>query len=679
MNYLTRYGKQKGIGLIEVLIATVVVAVGLLAVASLQGDFMSGSGTSKTSAEAIKWAEVKTEEFRNNSTLAGFTAKANGTDTVAGSNATFTRTWTVTALTNADGSTDPTRKKIVVGVTWPPATAAESVNITSQIAWLNPGNSAQYATAVQTAGVAARAPDPNQNSSMPGAAPGQPSSYTAGTGTDLADGSNLRTHTDGVGNIVLLNAGGTVLNTFFGGKINTFKGTAYTVNSFATNTLIVSVSENAGYCVFTSAVAAHGAGEKRDYICYTGGNCKDSTAGSNGCPASPTAAQLAAYNKVGPGGWYGNIGPLKLDVAGGDQEKVCFIPHVTGFAARGYSTVRTNGSVITSEGINRSFACHDFLVVDQTGATSDCATVIASFGMSPEPQKITRTLTGTSAAAPNTVLNEDTSYCAVTTHAVTVTLTVTGGYTLTSGTLSVSPASGSGSCTGSGTSYSCTVPDSVAGSLNFTGLAGANSCTGTGSYVASSSAQSAALTIACTVSRDITVTVTPDGTGTVTGTTVTGTGATCVGLTCTVADTWSGTLAATGTCSGTPASVSGTSATIASGAATAGITLATCTASNPTVTGTLSAGTARSTSDIGAISLGGVGCTKPSGYSCTVPAGLQTLSVTFTNGGTGASDNAMCIGSTKHTVSPATQSVTVVSEATALPAITVIKGSVACP
>jgi len=412
MNYLARYDKQKGIGLIEVLIATVVVAVGLLAVASLQGDFMSSSGTSKTSAQAIKLAEAKTEEFINNSTLTGFTAVATGTDTVAGGNATFTRTWTVTALTNADGSTDPTRKRVVVNVTWPPATAAESVSIVSQIAWLNPGNSAQYATAVQTAGVAAKAPDPNQNSSMPGAAPGQPSSYDAGTGTALNDGSNLSTHTDGAGNIVLLNAGGTVLNTFFGGKINTFKGTAYTVNAFSTNTLIVSVSENAGYCTFTSNVAAHSTGEKRNYTCYTGGNCTNS-AGLNGCPASPTAAQLAAYANVGPGGWYGNIGPLRIDVAVGDQEKVCFIPHVTGFAARGYSTVRTSSGVVTSEGINQSFGCHDFLVVDQTGATSDCATVISSFGISPEPQKITRTLTGDSATAPNTVLAEDTTYCTV--------------------------------------------------------------------------------------------------------------------------------------------------------------------------------------------------------------------------------------------------------------------------
>jgi len=40
-----------GIGLIEVLVTAVVISVGLLAVASLQGDLMGGSRTNKTRAE----------------------------------------------------------------------------------------------------------------------------------------------------------------------------------------------------------------------------------------------------------------------------------------------------------------------------------------------------------------------------------------------------------------------------------------------------------------------------------------------------------------------------------------------------------------------------------------------------------------------------------------------------
>jgi type IV pilus modification protein PilV len=645
MNYRHRCDKQQGIGLIEVLIATVVVAVGLLAVASLQGKFMSSSGSSKTAAQAIKLAEAKTEEFRNNSILTGFSALASGTDTVSGGNATFTRTWTVTALTNADGTTDPTRKKIAVAVTWPPATASETVNIASQIAWLNPGNSSYNSTSAAGAGVTARAPDPSQNSSTPG----QPASYTAGTGTALNDGSGLKTSTDSQGNMILLNAGGTVLQTYFGGIINSISGSVYTANDF-TN-LVVAVSETAGRCVYTNAMTSFGtgasAGQKRDYICYTGGNCLHS-AGLYGCPASPTAAQLVAQNYVGPGGWYGNVGFLGLGTSGGTQEKVCFHPDVSGFSAREYSTVRTSSGVVSSEGINRSFSCHDFLVVNQNGTKSDCATVITAFGMSPEPQKITRALTGDSTTAPNTVLAQDTSYCAVTTHAVTVTATVTGGYTLTSGTLSVTPASGSGSCTAGSspyTAYTCTVPDNQDGNLVFAGSTSTGTCTGSGSYVSSASAQTAALTITCIATRNIAVTTAQVGTGTVSGITISGTGATCTGLSCTVADTWTGTLTATGTCNGTPTTVSGT-ATITTVATTAaGITLGTCTApAGPTyaITTTPAHGSGLVTSST---------C---NGSSCTgLVAGTYTV-VVWLSGGNTCSGNYAISGNKSITVTKAT-------------------------
>ncbi|MDP3876747.1 MAG: prepilin-type N-terminal cleavage/methylation domain-containing protein [Methylobacter sp.] len=609
MNHQNRYSRQHGIGLIEVLVATVVIAVGLLATGSLQGKFMASSGQSKTAIQATKLAEAKIEELRNTTTLADFTALASGNDSPVGSNATFTRTWTVTDLTS------PTRKKIAVTVTWPPASASETVYVTSQAGWLNPGNSNLYASgAAGGAGVAAKAPDPNQNSSVRGAAPGQPASYSPGTGTALNDGSALNTHTDGTGNLILLNAGGNVLQTFYGGKMNTFKGTVYTVNNFTTNNLTMAVSEDGGYCVDTTFTTnTVSAGKTRNYICYMGGNCKDTTPGTNGCPASPTAAQLAKYNTVGPGGWYGNIGFAGLGVSGGTQEKVCF--DVTDFSARGYSTVRTSSGVVTSEGINKSYACHNFLIVDQSGSHSNCATVAADFGLSISPtsipptivaQKITRSLTGTSTAAPNVVEAEDTSACnAVPTHVVTVTVT---GATLTAGTLSVTPATGTGSCTVVGSSpyidYTCTVPDNYDGTLTFGGTTSTGTCSGAGSYIAATSAQTASITATCTATRTVTVTTAQTGTGTVSGITISGTGATCTGLSCTVASTWSGTLTATGTCNGTLSSVSGTSATISSSATTAGITLGTCTAPvtfancSVTVTGDITKGSNNGDKDV---------------------------------------------------------------------------------
>ena len=65
-NESMRYRVEQGIGFVEVLVATVVIALGLLSLASMQGNFISASGDNKTRAEAIMLAEAKIEEVRNN-------------------------------------------------------------------------------------------------------------------------------------------------------------------------------------------------------------------------------------------------------------------------------------------------------------------------------------------------------------------------------------------------------------------------------------------------------------------------------------------------------------------------------------------------------------------------------------------------------------------------------------
>ena len=58
----------KGIGLIEVLITTVIVAFGLIALATMQTDFMSNSGDNKARSVAVALGEQKVEELKNKST-----------------------------------------------------------------------------------------------------------------------------------------------------------------------------------------------------------------------------------------------------------------------------------------------------------------------------------------------------------------------------------------------------------------------------------------------------------------------------------------------------------------------------------------------------------------------------------------------------------------------------------
>jgi Tfp pilus assembly protein PilV len=191
--------KQKGfIGLIEVLIATVVVGVGLLSIASLQGRLMSGSGENKTRSEARMLAEQKIEEFRNVNTISAYNGIIAGAFTdpgnpIAGTNASFIRGWTIT------GANAPSLKKISVQVGWdangdgvitPPA---EAVNVVTEMAWIDPAKSTQYAAENGTGGTTAVA-SPRQNASedvasekiIGGAALAIPSGVAAGTATSIA-------------------------------------------------------------------------------------------------------------------------------------------------------------------------------------------------------------------------------------------------------------------------------------------------------------------------------------------------------------------------------------------------------------------------------------------------------------------------------------------------------------
>ena len=62
MTRFNRY-RQVGVGLIEVLIALVVIGVGVIAIVALNADLMSGSGLAKARMEALDLAEEKIEEL----------------------------------------------------------------------------------------------------------------------------------------------------------------------------------------------------------------------------------------------------------------------------------------------------------------------------------------------------------------------------------------------------------------------------------------------------------------------------------------------------------------------------------------------------------------------------------------------------------------------------------------
>ncbi|MEW6999584.1 prepilin-type N-terminal cleavage/methylation domain-containing protein [Colwelliaceae bacterium BS250] len=135
-----KHKKIQGFGLIEVLVALAIMAVGLLAIASFQSGLIGESSSNKARAEAIGIAQQRIEQLRNysaeafsqddfNVTFADIT-DGNSTD-FTGSNSIFTRTETIA---------DPNdTKEIEIKVSWiDESGASQSVALTTEVSWESP-------------------------------------------------------------------------------------------------------------------------------------------------------------------------------------------------------------------------------------------------------------------------------------------------------------------------------------------------------------------------------------------------------------------------------------------------------------------------------------------------------------------------------------------------------------
>jgi type IV pilus modification protein PilV len=487
---------QKGIGLIEVLIATVVIAVGLLSVASLQGRFVSSSGISKTYSEALVLAEKKLEMLRNNVTATGYNALAAGAfidpgNPIAGTNASFTRSWTVT------GADAPNRKKVSMQVGWDSngdgdvTDADEIVNVVTEMAWIDPAKSAQYA-ASNSAGGSSSVASPRQNASedvasvnvIGGTALTIPSGVTAGTATSIsvtippttsypnggsatlvqiATGSHFYTLTNntfvtpGVIAVFLCTTTCTHIQNHFGGVVHRIAGTVHSTSSNGFTSIKVawtSSSVNDCYNGLVSDTGSHY--QSRPYECIYAGNCNATADGINGCFADTVVsdAQINA-RKVGPGGEYGDVGLLGVDDQGGNREQVCLLEdtvdpatslllavsgsnvlnetYLYSVTKRFYAARRIKRNDLIndqkSEGINHSYTNHNFLVVPRgTGASANQTCNLTDIARSVPLAPREIFKTLDEESAPNTSLAE-TAYAGTAGTAKTFTGRVTGSAT----------------------------------------------------------------------------------------------------------------------------------------------------------------------------------------------------------------------------------------------------------
>ncbi|TRX02942.1 hypothetical protein [Candidatus Methylobacter oryzae] len=559
-----------GIGLIEVLITTVVVAVGLLSVASLQGDLLGDSRSNKTRAEAQALANTKIEQLRDTivqtdaTSTTGYTqlASSAANESIAGTTETFTRSWIVS------NQTGPVRKQVSVTVCWLDCSAENTVTVQSVIAFDGVGNSVLAAKGAGAAATTVGGPSTNANSSdeiteninIPASAgtfstggvyspssgvfyivqnnihkgsraylcsddtldltPFENSLYTRRADYD-GDGNNeaiylyQKVTADGIDYCIprVRFNGGVIIPirgiVHSGATVSNSNDALLDVNLFTFN-----ANESGTYCVFNPPTGAKSA----PYVCYVGGNCEN---GPNGTIASgatePDVTQCpdpaVANPIVGPGGWRGKVGLLGVAARGNN---VCFAEEIAAApatldTARNYYA-RHN---LINEGINKPYDCHDFLIINgkNTNAQvhSECvAQANAIGGFTLASKNIQRTISSTDNVFDP---NIDTTFCAVTGTTYTITGTISNANSAP--TVTVTDGVSTNACTASASSYTCSIQTSAT-SVTINGAYNAETKNCTISSLSSSSTSPTGCTLTFTATTNPTYTITGHINGTAT-------------------------------------------------------------------------------------------------------------------------------------------------------------------
>jgi Tfp pilus assembly protein PilV len=123
----TRRRGQRGVGLVEALVALIVLALGMVSFAALQSRLRLNSDVAKQRAEAVRIAQEEIEKLRTFNTIAVFDAIAGSTTTTTASsrvsNATYQITRTASNSPIAAGLTSALVRNLIVRVDWADRTA----------------------------------------------------------------------------------------------------------------------------------------------------------------------------------------------------------------------------------------------------------------------------------------------------------------------------------------------------------------------------------------------------------------------------------------------------------------------------------------------------------------------------------------------------------------------------
>ncbi|WP_201493910.1 prepilin-type N-terminal cleavage/methylation domain-containing protein [Rubrivivax sp. A210] len=159
--------RQRGVSLIEALVAFAIMAFGMMAVIGMQGTMRGNSDLARQRAEAVRLAQDAVEEWRGFTIVeppAGVASGAtttnrmryqavdgSGSRTVTGTNATYTISRRALARTIVAGTVTPEARGLLVEVSWVDrSNQTQTVRLSSAVAGLAPDLSASLVLATAT-------------------------------------------------------------------------------------------------------------------------------------------------------------------------------------------------------------------------------------------------------------------------------------------------------------------------------------------------------------------------------------------------------------------------------------------------------------------------------------------------------------------------------------------------
>jgi len=414
--------------MIEVLIAVVVVALGLLTLAQFQSSITADSRESKALSEATSYCNDVINEYRQPISISEFDSLASYSTSYSGVVESYNRTVSVSDVSTRE-------KRLVATCSWPggeitlstlvsphstvnaaltsgageesgggmsPSLNAnstddikETIQITAAVRAENnlasaPPEGSIRGTIITHDGDIYIVDESEQTATLTYACAGMdptPIVFENDLKARRVD-SDTNSNYESIELFVPTTIAGTEYCTptvrFNAGVIVSLSGTLYSRAEDApyipANIFTFDVSESGTYCLFYPEPSD--TASQADYTCYVGGNCTsyDYTGDDANFKKCPNT-QPTISSDVGQGGWRGKVGFSNVadNQITAEGYNVCFSEELDGTAttrdtARNYFTRNTNGTDDTTsddrnEGLNESYSCQNFLIIEKK--TSD--------------------------------------------------------------------------------------------------------------------------------------------------------------------------------------------------------------------------------------------------------------------------------------------------------------------